>query len=115
MLLWFCSFPDTEAGLCFPPLFLLPDCKSLCKCVLLDCSPVLSYEKYCLKQLEMGISSLMPEIMHLCNHTATKGSESLLGCGNSRFDKDRDPSGGGSKEKVLTGQEEMASNCTREV
>lgn len=91
----------------------LPDCKSLCKCVLFDCSPVLSYKKYCLKQLEMDVSHLRPEVMYLCNHAVTKGSESLLGCGNSCFDKDRDPSGGGSKGKVLTGQEEMASNCSR--
>lgn len=93
----------------------LPDCKSLCECVLFGCSHVRSYKRYCLKELEMGVSHLMPEVIHLCNHAATKASESLLGCGNSCFDKDRDSSGGGSKEKILTGQEEMASNCSREV
>lgn len=78
----------------------------MCFVRLFSCS--LFQKKYCLKELEMGISNLMPEVMHLCNHTITNGPESLLGCGNSCFDKDRDPSGGGSREKALIGQEEMA-------
>lgn len=39
-------FPGTEVGLYFPPFFVLPECRSLCKfCVLFDCSPVLPLAK----------------------------------------------------------------------